>query len=91
VVLYVSVATHGHSPGIYISEKLWRTNIGGRGFIGVRRKSVDHWRLVVDGASTWVSMDMEEEHTSKEREVEELGHTDEEIFSLDDGGQEKDH
>lgn len=36
-------------------------------------------------------MDMEEEHTSKEREVEELGHTDEENFPLDDGGQEKDH
>jgi hypothetical protein len=46
----------------------------GRGFINAKRMSLDGWRLCSIRRGHWhfVNKDMEEEHTSKEREVEEL-------------------
>jgi hypothetical protein len=46
--------------------------------------------IVKEGHQHLVSVKMEEEHTSKEREVEELGHENERCLPLIDGGREKD-
>jgi hypothetical protein len=37
---------------IWISERLWRTSIAGRGFISSRRRNNDCWRLSSRSAST---------------------------------------
>lgn len=76
---------------IQISERLCRMSIGGRGFISARRSIGRWWLNSRRELLHMVSMDMEEGHTCKEREVEELCHRDEKYLPDADGGLENDH